>query len=96
MNTCAGGGYYYNRVVDTSINEVIGTASNPYFKVGGGLDFNITYDFNLNTGVEYQSYYASDSPTTGLVITFAGNYRFGKSPDERGYDRSIEIDDVTI
>lgn len=96
INTLAGVGYYYNRVVDTSINEVLGTASNPYFKFGGGLDFNITYNFNLNAGVAYQNYYASDSPTTALAITLAGNYRFGKSPEEKGYDRSIEIDDVTI
>jgi tetratricopeptide (TPR) repeat protein len=96
INTLAGGGYYYNRVVDTSSNVVLGTASNPYFKVGGGLDFNITYNFNMNAGVAYQNYYASDTSTTGLALTLAGNYRFGKSPEEKGYDRSIEIDDVTI
>lgn len=96
INTLAGGGYYYNRVVDTSVNEVLGTASNPYFKAGGGLDFNITYNFNMNLGAVYQNYYASDSSTTALLFTLAGNYRFGKSPEERGYDRSIEIDDVII
>jgi hypothetical protein len=96
INTLVGGGYYYNRVVDNSANEVLGTASNPYVKAGAGLDFNINYNFNMNTGVAYQNYLEADSSTPVFAITLAGNYRFGKSPEERGYDRSIELEDVTI
>ncbi len=93
-NATVGGGYYYNRVVEDNVE--IGSASNPYIKGILGFDFNITSHFTLNASASYINYLASDEPTPAFAIIAAGNYRFGKSPEERGYDRSIEINKITI
>jgi hypothetical protein len=94
VNTLAGGGYYFNRLVEN--NAVTGKASNPYIKGSLGLDFVINYNFNMNAGLSYVNYLATDEPTPVLAINAAVNYRFGKNPAERGFDRSIDIEEITI
>ncbi len=89
-----GGGYYLNSVVENNVE--IGSASNPYIKAIAGLDFVIDPHFNLNASVSYLNYLAADDPMSALAIIAAGNYRFGKSPEELKYDWSIEINEVKI
>ncbi len=96
LNTIAGGGYYFNRLVNQNANELVAKASNPYIKGAVGLDFVITYNFNMNASVSYINYLSKDEKTPALSFLGAVNYRFGKNPEERGYDRSIEIGEITI
>jgi tetratricopeptide (TPR) repeat protein len=96
LNTITGAGYYFNKLVDQNKNELVAKASNPYIKGGAGLDFVITYNFNMNASVIYVNYLSADEKTPTLSFLGTVNYRFGKSPEERGYDRSIEIGDIQI
>ncbi len=50
----------------------------------------------MNASVSYINYLSKDKKTPALSLLGAVNYRFGKNPEERGYDRSIEIGDITI
>ncbi|GEM_PF-1015628 len=94
LNVLGGGGYYFNRIVEENILQA--RSSNPYYKAGAGVDVVLTYNFNLNAGVSYINYLSAEANTPTMTIHGCGNYRFGKNPDEVGYDRSIEIGDVQI
>jgi tetratricopeptide (TPR) repeat protein len=94
INATAGGGYYYNTVMNKNTME--GSASNPYLRATLGADFIISSHFNMTVGGSYLNYLAATDSMSTLTIMAAGNYRFGKSPEEQGYDWSLEMQKISI
>lgn len=94
INATAGGGYYYNTVMNKNIME--GSASNPYVRGTLSTNFIISSHFDMSVGASYLNYLAATDAMSTLTILAAGNYRFGKSPEEQGYDWSLEMQEITI
>ncbi|UCB44287.1 MAG: tetratricopeptide repeat protein [Spirochaetota bacterium] len=94
INATAGGGYYFNSVMKKNVEE--GSASNPYVKGFLGVDFIISSHFDMSVGASYLNYLSATDPMSTLIIMATGNYRFGQSPEEMGYDWSLEINEISI